>query len=57
KKRDLDEAEEELSKNGCMIIELMNKKLKTCSLEEMQAAVEFSKTLVQQLKDLFNRRD
>ncbi|KAG0008790.1 hypothetical protein BGZ80_003053 [Entomortierella chlamydospora] len=54
KKRDLNEAEEELSKNGCMIVELMNKKPETCSLEEMQAAVDSSKTLVQQLKDLFN---
>jgi hypothetical protein len=55
RKRDFEDAEEELRNNGRMIIELMNKKSKTCSLEDVQAAVASSKTLVHQLRNLFNK--
>ncbi|KAF9370646.1 hypothetical protein CPB97_002571 [Podila verticillata] len=55
RKRDFEVAEEELCNNGRMIVELMNKKSKTCSLEDLQAAVASSKALVHQLRDLLNK--
>jgi hypothetical protein len=57
RKRDFEDAEEDLCNNGRMIGELMNKKSKTCNLEDLQAAVASSKTLVHQLRDLFNNTE
>ncbi|KAI7830339.1 hypothetical protein BC939DRAFT_473904 [Gamsiella multidivaricata] len=55
RKRDFENAEQELCNNGRMIVELMNKKSKTGSLEDLQAAVASSKVLVHQLRVLLNK--
>ena len=51
RKRDFEDVEKELCSNERMIVELMKKKSKTCSLEDLQAAVASSKTLVDQLQN------
>lgn len=51
RKREFESVEKELCNNGHMIAELTNKKPKTCSLEDLQAAMATSNTLVQQLWD------